>query len=73
MSKCPKPFIQYKYIPRSFKDEQEEPVPIVDIFNSMFSQPSPWMMSRGIGLTDRRNTTLAGRQMKADFRVKKTT
>jgi hypothetical protein len=59
MKKCPKPYIEYRYVPRSFKDEQDEPVPIDDIFNKMFAKPSPWMMSRGIGLNDRRNTGLA--------------
>jgi hypothetical protein len=64
MKKCPKPYIEYRYVPRSFKDEQEEPVPLEDIFNSMFSKSSPWMMSRGIGLKDRRETGLKGRKMK---------
>ena len=64
MKKCPKPYIEYRYVPRSFKDEQEEPVPLEDIFNSMFSKSSPWMMSRGIGLKDKRETGLKGRKMK---------
>ncbi len=64
LKKCPKPYIEYRYVPRSFKDEQDEPVPIDDIFNKMFAKPSPWMMSRGIGLNDRRDTGLANRKMK---------
>ena len=64
MRKCPKPYIEYRYVPRSFKDEQDEPVPIDDIFNKMFAKPSPWMMSRGIGLNDRRDTGLANKKMK---------
>lgn len=58
LKKCPKPYIEYRYVPRSFTEEQEQPVPIENIFNKMFSNSSPWMMSRGIGLTDRRNTGL---------------
>lgn len=54
LNKCPKPVIEYRYMPRTFKEEQDEPVPMDDIFKTMFSNISPWMMSRGIGLTDRR-------------------
>ena len=58
LKKCPKPIIEYKYITRSFNEEQNEHIPLDNIFNKMFSYSSPWMMSRGIGLTDRRNTDL---------------
>ena len=64
MTKCPKPVIKYKYIPRTFKDEQDEPVPIEELFAKMFTLPSPWMISRGIGLRDRRQTGLKDREMK---------
>ena len=64
MTKCPKPYIQYRYIPRTFKDEQDEPAPIEDLFNKMFSLPSPWMVSRGIGLMDKHQTGLKGRDMR---------
>jgi len=67
LKQCPKPHVEYKYVPRSFRDEQEEPVSIEEIFNKMFAKPSPWMMSRGIGLTDRRNTSLIGREFRAKF------
>ena len=40
---CPKQKIIYKYIPRTFEDEQEEPVYPSDIFKTMFTQPSPWI------------------------------
>jgi len=42
---CPQQEIKYRYIPRSFKEEQDEPVPINSIFSSMFSQASPWINS----------------------------
>ena len=54
LNKCPKPITEYRYIPRTFTEEQNEPIPIDDIFKTMFSNTSPWMMSRGIGLTDKR-------------------
>lgn len=41
--KCPKQKIIYKYIPRTFEDEQDEPVYPSDIFKAMFTQPTPWI------------------------------
>jgi hypothetical protein len=46
-NKCPKNKIIYKYIPRSFKDQQEDPVMISEIFDELFSQPTPWISSIG--------------------------
>ena len=43
--KCPKNVIEYRYIPRSFNEEQDEPVPIKSIFGNMFENPSPWISS----------------------------
>lgn len=37
--------IEYRYIPRTFEEEQSEPVYVSEIFETMFSQPSPWIMS----------------------------
>lgn len=42
---CPKQEIIYRYIPRTFEDEQNEPVYVSDIFKTMFSQPSAWVQS----------------------------
>ena len=67
IKKCPKPYIQYKYLPRSFENEQNTPISLINIFNKMFSYPSPWMMSRGIGITDKRNTDLNNRELKVKF------
>jgi hypothetical protein len=39
------PRVIYRYIPRTFEEEQEDPVAISDIFETMFSQPSPWVGS----------------------------
>ena len=35
--------IIYRYIPRTFAEEQNEPVYPSDIFNAMFTQPSTWI------------------------------
>lgn len=40
-----KPKIEYRYIPRTFEEEQYEPVYVSEIFETMFSQPSPWIIS----------------------------
>jgi len=40
---CPKQSIIYRYIPRSFEEEQNEPVFVTDIFQSMFTDASPWI------------------------------
>lgn len=67
MRKCPKPVIEYRYVPRSFKHEQEEPVSIEDIFGVMFSKPSPWMIINGINATGRQiNTGFKGREFKVN-------
>ena len=39
------PKIIYRYIPRTFEEEQLDPVYVSEIFETMFSQPSPWVGS----------------------------
>ena len=41
----PAPIVEYKYIPRTFEEEMEQPVYVSQIFETMFSQPSPWLLS----------------------------
>jgi len=41
----PKERIIYKYIPRTPREELDEPVFASDIFETMFSQPDPWILS----------------------------
>lgn len=54
LTKCPKPIIEYKYVPRTFQEEQEEPVIIQDLFSDMFNKSSPWMLSRNIAINNKR-------------------
>jgi hypothetical protein len=35
----------YRYIPRTFEEDQENPIYVSDIFDKMFNQPSPWVTS----------------------------
>ena len=46
---CPPPKVVYKYLPRSFTEEQESPIPVSDIFGAMFKQPSPLEAGSGLG------------------------
>ena len=40
---CPKEKIIYKYLPRTFEDEQNSPVYVSDIFKTLFSRPDVWV------------------------------
>ena len=40
---CPAPIVEYRYIPRTFKEEQENPTKVSEIFTDMFNKPSPWL------------------------------
>lgn len=42
-NQCPPQKVLYKYIPRTFEEEQNQPVYVSDIFKTMFTQPSPWV------------------------------
>jgi hypothetical protein len=39
------PKIEYRYIPRTFAEEQDNPVYVSEIFETLFSEPSPWVLS----------------------------
>lgn len=39
----PDPKVIYRYIPRSFVEDQENPVPLNDLFYDMFDRPTPWV------------------------------
>jgi hypothetical protein len=43
LKKCPPPSIEYRYIPRTFEEDQENPVKISELYNSMFVEPTPWL------------------------------
>lgn len=42
------PKVEYKFIPRTFKEEQESPVKVSEIFSDMFDRQSPWKYSSDI-------------------------
>jgi hypothetical protein len=45
--KCKKEKVIYRFLPRTFEEEMENPVSVTDMFATMFSQPSPWIGSIG--------------------------
>lgn len=44
-TQCPESKITYRYIPRTFEEEQTEPVFVSEIFEKMFLEQSPWVKS----------------------------
>lgn len=38
---CPPPVIEYRFIPRTFTEEQDSPVSLEDIYSKMFREASP--------------------------------
>lgn len=40
---CPPERIVYKYIPRTFEEEQNSPIPVTEVFADMFNQPDSWV------------------------------
>lgn len=44
-TKCNKTKIVYRYVPRTFIEDQENPIPLDDIFYDMFNNPSPYVAS----------------------------
>lgn len=52
---CPPPRIIYRYVPRTFIEEQENPIPLDDIFYSLFNDKTPWIASVDV---ERRKTDI---------------
>jgi hypothetical protein len=40
-----KPDVVYRFVPRTFEEEQLYPIYPSEIFETMFSQPSPWIVT----------------------------
>lgn len=40
---CPPRRVEYRYVPRTFVEEQEDPTPVTDIFAKMFYSAQPWI------------------------------
>lgn len=55
---CAPPLIEYRYIPRSFREDQEEPVSPTDVYAGMFLKATPWVNARLLGPTTERKTDI---------------
>lgn len=55
---CPPPLIEYRYVPRTFREDQEEPVSQTDVFADMFLRATPWVNARLLGPTTERKTDI---------------
>ena len=52
--KCPPPKIEYRYIPRTFQQDQDNPVKVSELYHTLFTQPTPWI--RGVLSTHTKNS-----------------
>ena len=48
LKKCPPPKIEYRYVPRTFQQDQENPVKISELYHTMFAEPTPWIRNMGV-------------------------
>ena len=44
---CPPPVMDFKYVGRTFNEEQSMPRPIITIFGSMFEGSDAWIQTNG--------------------------
>ena len=44
---CPANRVEFRYIPRTFEQEQEAPVPVLSVFGKMFRDEDAWMKHEG--------------------------
>ena len=49
-SVCPKQRVVYRYLPRTMNDRFDNPVPVSEVFEKLFTQPSPWIA--GVNVVD---------------------
>lgn len=45
-NRCPPPRVEFRYVPRTFEQEQSVPTPILSVFGNMFANRDPWMKYR---------------------------
>ncbi len=44
---CPANRVEFRYIPRTFEQEQETPAPVLSVFGKMFQDEDAWMKVQG--------------------------
>ena len=46
-SSCPPPLVQFRYIPKTFNEEQSVHQPLISVYGNMFRNASPWETTQG--------------------------
>jgi len=41
-SSTPPPRVEFRYVPRTFEQEQDVPIPVLSVFGKMFGDRDPW-------------------------------
>ena len=49
LKQCPPTKVEYRYIPRTFEEEQNDPVKVSQLFRNMFERPTPWIAGYRLG------------------------
>lgn len=49
LKQCPPPKVEYRYIPRSFEEDQNDPAKVSQLFRTMFEMPTPWIAGYRLG------------------------
>ncbi len=49
LKQCPPPKIEYRYIPRTFEEDQNDPAKVSQLFRNMFELSSPWVSGTRLG------------------------
>jgi len=44
---CPPPVVEFRYVPRTFEEEQNLPRPVLSIFDQMFNGDDAWQQTQG--------------------------
>lgn len=47
-AKCPESKIVYRYVPRTFTQDQDNPLRPFEAFKGMFDNPDPWISGVGV-------------------------
>ncbi len=53
-NKCPPQKVVYKFVPKTFAEEQMNMEPMTDLFGKMFNDPSPWVASFNDNIKNKR-------------------
>ncbi len=69
---CPPPIVEFRYLPKTFDEEQESQPPILGIFGKMFDDVSPWEKTQGYadGYPEVRNDNRNLNPLKSEYKLR---